>query len=1019
MNEILLNAILNLFAIQAALHGVSDSSLARAFLERYLRQHLRLSQPQVYLDLFQAALDLHQDSPDAQLLESVAKVAARLRTTLPRFEQYVLLLRFVELALQAGGGQPPDLVAGVVARHLAITPEVVDQAVRLCRSEASAAGLGSDFLVVSPAPPAGLGPCRLLARPDWQGGCAVLHLAEAGGYFLKPLADANLTCDGVPLDDGTFHVLAPGAVIRDQRGTPVYHSEIAGAFLGHQHRAERLVFQGQRVRFCYPGSDSGLHDFSFCETGGRLIGVMGGSGAGKSTLLGILNGQRRPDSGQVLVNGIDLHRDPQRLEGVIGYVPQDDLLFEDLTVFDNLYLSACLCLANLSPQQRAARVEEVLRELKQLEIRDLKVGTPLDKTISGGQRKRLNIALELIREPSILFVDEPTSGLSSTDSENVMGLLKAQAAKGRLVIAVIHQPSSRIYKMFDRLWVLDQGGRPIYDGNPLDALVYFRRATHKAGQEEYACPHCGNVHPEQLFEIIEEREVDQQGFPGPERKVPAQEWHRRYLAQREQDQELQRCAQGQAGQAECRLWRPGVWGQAGVFFRRNLKSRLANRMYLAINLIEPPLLALLAALLCRGAWGGEYAFGDNPNMGIYFFISVVVALFMGLSVSAEEINRDRKILVRERFLNLSWPAYIAAKALYLALVSALQMAVYTLLANTILQVPDMYLVTWLVLWACSLASCLLGLNISAALKSAVTIYILIPLLLVPQIMLGGAVVPFDQLVRRDADDRNTPWVADLMPSRWGYEALVVTQFTGNRFHARFFADDCAVRQSDYLRDRHMEELRGLADYPFLEDEAHDREAKTAQALRILANELPRLAALYGLAQPIEAGSLTPATFGRPQQEAVKEFLDQAEQAVRQRRQAAAERLRANEDALSDELGAEGLAHLKRTYHSGELAKLALNLQTLEDLRLGRGRVVQLALPACQEPESTWGQAQFLAATKKVGDWRLSTLPFNLGVLGLMTLLLYAALYVALLSRAMEAAGAAFGRLRGLARPGGR
>jgi ABC-type multidrug transport system ATPase subunit len=185
---------------------------------------------------------------------------------------------------------------------------------------------------------------------------------------------------------------------------------------------------------------------------------MGGSGAGKSTLLGILNGQRRPDRGRVLVSGIDLHKEPERLEGVIGYVPQDDLLFEDLSVFDNLYFSACLSLANLNAAERTRRVDAVLTELNQIEIRDLKVGTPLNKTISGGQRKRLNIALELIREPSILFVDEPTSGLSSADSENVMGLLKAQAAKGRLVIAVIHQPFSRIFKMFDTLWVLDSRG---------------------------------------------------------------------------------------------------------------------------------------------------------------------------------------------------------------------------------------------------------------------------------------------------------------------------------------------------------------------------------------------------------------------------------------------------------------------------------------------------------------------------------------------------------------------------------
>jgi hypothetical protein len=436
-------------------------------------------------------------------------------------------------------------------------------------------------------------------------------------------------------------------------------------------------------------------------------------------------------------------------------------------------------------------------------------------------------------------------------------------------------------------------------------------------------------------------------------------------------------------------------------------------MYLAINLVEPPLLALLAALLCRGAWGGEYAFGDNPNLGIYFFISVVVALFMGLSVSAEEINRDRKILVRERFLNLSWPAYIAAKALYLALVSALQMAVYTLLANTILQVPDMYLITWLALFACSLASCVLGLNISAALKSAVTIYILIPLLLVPQIMLGGAVVPFDQLVRRDTDHRDTPWVADLMPSRWGYEALVVTQFTGNRHHARFYADDCVVRQSDYQSDRHLEELRSLADYPFLEDEAANHAAKTAQALRILNNELPRLAALCGLALPAEAQSLGQEAYGEPQQGAVKAFLEQADRVIRQRRQAASERLRAGEEALEHELGVTGLAQMKRKHHNGELAKLALNLQTLEDMRQGHGRLVQLALPACQEPESNWGQAHFFSAMKKVGACGVSTLVFNLGVLGLMTLLLYAALYVSLLGRAMEALGFAAKALRRL------
>jgi ABC transport system ATP-binding/permease protein len=1002
MNETLLNGILNLFAIQAAMHPATDCVRSRRFLELYLRRHILLSQPEIYLGLFDAALSLHHDSETEQLLQGAGEVAAALRSKLPRFEQFVFIMRFLELADQGCEDHALSQVVRVVANRLDISESVVEETFLLSRPEAAPELLTGNFLLVTPSAPAGQLQCHCLVRPDFDGCFKVLYLKDPGSYFLKVPSDARLSLDSVPVTADTFHLLSPGSIIRDSQGCALFYSEVASAFQG-RNVAPVLVFKGENVDFEYPGTEIGLHDFSFCQPGGRLVGVMGGSGAGKSTLLGILNGQRRPDSGRVLVSGIDLHREPQRLEGVIGYVPQDDLLFEDLSVFDNLYFSACLSLANLDEAERTRRVDAVLRELNQIEIRDLKVGTPLDKTISGGQRKRLNIALELIREPSILFVDEPTSGLSSADSENVMGLLKAQAAKGRLVIAVIHQPSSRIYKMFDTLWVLDQGGRPIFDGNPLEALVYFRSAAHKAGENEYTCPHCGSVQPEQLFDIIEEKEVDPQGVYTSNRRVSADEWHKRYLTGRRQDRHEAPWASRPAGEFERRLWRPGTLGQLRVFFRRNLKTRLANRTYLAINLIEPLLLALLAALLCRGAWGGVYTFGDNPNLTIYFFISVIVALFLGLSVSAEEINRDRKVLERERFLNLSWPAYITAKLLYLALVSAVQMAIYVWTANSILRVPDMGVVTWGVLFACSLVSCVLGLNISAALKSAVTIYILIPLLLIPQIMLGGSVVPFDELTRRDADDRNTSLVADLMPSRWGYEALVTAQFTSNRYHGQFYADDCEVRMADYLSDRYLYELRALADYPFLGDNAPDKLDKTARAMRILGSELPRVAALTGEALPQELAELNPADYTRSKQAVIKAFLDRAEQDIRERRRTASDRMTAQQESLRQELGRDGVAKLKSEHYNRELAKLALGLQSLEDLRLGHSRIVQVALPVCQEPESQWGRAHFLAAFKRVGPFRISTLAFNLAVLGLMALLLYAALYFSVLTRVLAGA----------------
>lgn len=129
------------------------------------------------------------------------------------------------------------------------------------------------------------------------------------------------------------------------------------------------------------------------------------------------------------------------------------------------------------------------------EIRNLKVGSPLQKTISGGQRKRTNIGLELLREPAILFVDEPTSGLSSRDSENIMDLLKELSLRGKMVFVVIHQPSSDIFKLFDTMIIMDSGGFQIYYGNPVESVIYFRDVINAANKDQGACPECGNINP--------------------------------------------------------------------------------------------------------------------------------------------------------------------------------------------------------------------------------------------------------------------------------------------------------------------------------------------------------------------------------------------------------------------------------------------------------------------------------------------------------------------------------------------
>ena len=195
----------------------------------------------------------------------------------------------------------------------------------------------------------------------------------------------------------------------------------------------------------------------------------------------------------------------------------------------------------------------------------------------------------------------------------------------------------------------------------------------------------------------------------------------------------------------------------------------------------------------------HYTFYENDNIPVYFFMSIIVALFMGLTVSAEEIFRDRKILKRERFLNLSKGSYLLSKIMILFGLSAVQTATFVLVGNFVLGLSSMGLSFWMILFSCSCFSNMLGLNISASFNSAVTIYILIPLLLIPQLLLSGVVINFDKFNPSVSTMDGVPIVGEMMASRWAFEAALVTQYKDNPYEKIFFHLDKAAADAEYKK----------------------------------------------------------------------------------------------------------------------------------------------------------------------------------------------------------------------------
>src|SRR6218665_2688865 len=329
--------------------------------------------------------------------------------------------------------------------------------------------------------------------------------------------------------------------------------------------------------------------------------------------------------------------------------------------------------------------------------------------------------------------------------------------------------------MFDKLLILDQGGYPIFDGNPIDAVVYFKTHIHHVNANERECPICGNVNPEQIFNIIESKVVDEYGNQTKYRKVSPKEWNERFIKERSPSpvEEITDPIKGTSTIA-------GKIAQFKVFFTRDVLSKLANRQYMMINLLEAPALAVILAFFVkffnRSEKGvEEYIFYSNENIPQYLFISVVVALFLGLTVAAEEIIKDKKILKRESFLNLSRGSYLWSKILIMFIISGIQSATFVLVGNFILEIKGLWLEYWLVLFSTSCMANVLGLNISSGFNSAKVIYITVPLLIIPQLLFSGVIVKFDKLNPIFANTNEVPWIGNAMASRWAYEALAVTQ----------------------------------------------------------------------------------------------------------------------------------------------------------------------------------------------------------------------------------------------------
>ncbi len=656
--------------------------------------------------------------------------------------------------------------------------------------------------IVMPYPQLSARHASVARMPD--GSLAVTDLGSTNGTYVRGMRIP--AGRPVPVPPGERIFIGPYPVVVDfQNGSIVaYVDQEKAEWSGNLVEIEAID-----LLLKVPDRDNKAQDkvllnrVTFKARPGDLIALMGPSGAGKTTLLTVLNGYLRPTTGEVRINGENLYSIYDALRGSIGYVPQDDIVHPELTVFEAIKYSAQFRLPpDYSAEEIDRRVEQTIKDLGLESVKNLQIGKPERKVLSGGQRKRVNIALELVTDPALMFLDEPTSGLAADDTVALIDLLANLAKKtGKTIIVTIHQPAREEYEKFNLALVLGFGGEPVYFGpTGKESYEFFGRQLAAKG-------HLID-NPRDMFDQLRAREdefVASGRFPqkSAAKLAAAQAWRADFY--RPENQTYRKMYSGVRQVGAPGTNRPPTRGRAPLIRQfRLLLSRYAivKRRDVAgtvILLSQAPIIGGLLALVfsnptrmpamwCRLAVERLEAaarmrgaapdpscaqnfqrFGEVADYGGAVFFLVVASIWFGTSNAAREIVAEQAIYRRERMVNLSIFNYVASKFTLLSILCVVQCTILLGIVYPALGLGggswDSFIPMLGMMTMTAMCSVAIGLLLSTVVMTSEAAMALTPIALIPQVVLGGRMVPMTSKL----------WlkpVMALIPARWAFEGVL-------------------------------------------------------------------------------------------------------------------------------------------------------------------------------------------------------------------------------------------------------
>nr|WP_321411370.1 ATP-binding cassette domain-containing protein [uncultured Carboxylicivirga sp.] len=962
-------SIIELYTVFNKYNSLDFNSIDISYIDSFLTPILSTKSRLEYLDYYKFQTSHKNSIKEADIAQQISKctdILEELKSELDtkqKYEVYIAILEYGLFIINDNNRHEVEYLLELICNTFNLNHDVIYDITCFCKKDTDLIKNRDNIIVVGDfkrilPKTFNIYQCNYIIGNIW-----FLYIEPIGAFLFQYNGSDTLVLNNQSVFKNRLYYLSLGGIIEGDNICPIFYSEL---FISKTSASFKPIhLEVKNISKTFKNTNQGIKPLSFDVSSGNLMAIVGSSGSGKTTLINLLNGNLKADEGTILINGYDLNSDYETLRKHLGYVPQDDLLIEELTVFQNLLINTHLCRNDLTKKERVNLALHTLRDLDLYEVKDLRVGNPLNKIISGGQRKRLNIALEIIRQPTILFLDEPTSGLSSSDAFSVINLLKKLALTGKIVIINIHQPSSDIFYLFDKLLVLDQYGYATYFGNPIWAVKHFKKILQFEDSASEDSIRLGNFSPERIFHLMYSKSKNENGKTTDKRNIDGKEWNKYYQEEYISRKEVKTKSPLPSSLTK----KPSVVKQFAIFTLRNFMTRGTDVSYMFLLLLSSPVLAIIMSFFLKATdfETHQYNLINNDNIPAYLFISVVISIFQGLIISSAEIFRDLKILKRESFLNLSPIAYLNSKLIYVLTINAYQISIYILIGNAILEIKELYWLYFIVLWVTATSSSLIGLFISTKFKSMLSIYITIPFILIPKILLAGAILDYDKIHHSLASPKYVPIYADLTISRWAYESLVDIQFSLNKYDKDIYNE--LINKSTFQYYLYFT-------IPLMKSEINsdkfNNDLGTIKKVKSIFDEI-----LIQFPTLNKSQNISDIDFSN--QENLNLIINKIEKWLK---------LNLRETNKIIDIYRVNQEVEKKDHYNKKLAEFVLVQDDMLNYILQNDKLIRKYQPCYHLPDNNFGRSHYFAPYKKMGEYYIKTWKFNTLVLLIYGLLFY-------------------------------